>query len=107
MRKAGPDGKARHAEMALGETGIVHDSGRADLARTPKRVEGQVTHNVYARIDNVDAFERATKPERSYWRSRPISCSASAAAGSKTPRVIAGTSRSPRILRLPAARRSG
>lgn len=61
MRKAGPDGKARHAEMALGETGTVMMGWPGPAYRTPKQL-AQVTHNIYARIDNVDAlFERATK----------------------------------------------
>ncbi|MEJ0036033.1 MAG: VOC family protein [Gammaproteobacteria bacterium] len=61
MRQNGPDKKARHAEMALGETGVVMMGWPGPGYRTPKQL-GQITHNVYARIDDVDTlFERATK----------------------------------------------
>jgi uncharacterized glyoxalase superfamily protein PhnB len=61
MRQSGPDSKPRHAEMALGETGVVMVGWPGPGYRTPKQL-GQVTHNVYARVDDVDAlFERATK----------------------------------------------
>ena len=61
MRQSGPDNKPRHAEMALGETGVVMVGWPGPDYRTPKQL-GQVTHNVYARVDDVDAlFERATK----------------------------------------------
>ncbi len=61
MRQSGPDKKARHAELALGETGVVMVGWPGPGYRTPKQL-GQVTHNVYARVDDVDAlFERATK----------------------------------------------
>jgi uncharacterized glyoxalase superfamily protein PhnB len=59
MRKNGPDKKAHHAEMALGETGTVLMGWPGPRYRTPKQL-GQVTHHVYARVDDVDAlFERA------------------------------------------------
>jgi PhnB protein len=61
MRKNGPDKKPHHAEMALGETGLVMMGWPGPSYRTPKQL-GQVTHNLYARVDDVDAlFERATK----------------------------------------------
>jgi uncharacterized glyoxalase superfamily protein PhnB len=61
MRLSGPDNKPRHAEMALGETGVVMMGWPGPGYRTPRQL-GQVTHNVYARVDDVDAlFERATK----------------------------------------------
>jgi uncharacterized glyoxalase superfamily protein PhnB len=61
MRQSGPDQKARHAEMALGDTGVIMLGWPGPGYRTPKQL-GQVTHNIYVRVDDVDAlFERATK----------------------------------------------
>jgi PhnB protein len=61
MRQAGPDGKVRHAEMELGEDGLVLMGWPGPGYRTPKQL-GQVTHSLYVRVDDVDAlFERATK----------------------------------------------
>lgn len=59
MRKNGPDNRARHAEMALGETGTVMMGWPGPSYRTPKQL-GQSTNAIYVRIDDVDAlFERA------------------------------------------------
>jgi PhnB protein len=61
MRQTGPDKKPRHAEMMLGETGLLMLGWPGPGYRNPKQL-GQVTQNLYVRIDNVDAlFERATK----------------------------------------------
>jgi PhnB protein len=61
MRKAGPDNKVRHAEMGLGETGVVMMGWPGASYRNPKQL-GQVTTNLYVRVDDVDAlFERATR----------------------------------------------
>jgi uncharacterized glyoxalase superfamily protein PhnB len=61
MRKTGPDNRARHAEMASGETGVVMMGWPGPGYRNPKQL-GQVTHNLYVRVDDVDAlFERATR----------------------------------------------
>jgi uncharacterized glyoxalase superfamily protein PhnB len=61
MRKTGPDNKARHAEMALGDTGVVMMGWPGPSYRNPKQL-GQVTNNLYVRIDDVDAlFARATQ----------------------------------------------
>ena len=60
LRQAGPDGKARHAEMGLGETGVVMMGWPGPGYRTPKQL-GQATHNLYVCVDDVDAlFDRAT-----------------------------------------------
>ncbi len=61
LRHAGPDKKARHAEMALGETGVVLMGWPGPNYRNPKQL-GQVTQHLYVRVEDVDAlFERATK----------------------------------------------
>ncbi len=61
MRQAGPDGKARHAEMDLGDDGTVLMGWPGPAYRTPKQL-GQVTQHLYVRVDDVDAlFERASK----------------------------------------------
>jgi PhnB protein len=60
-RQAGPDGKARHAEMELGDDGVVMMGWPGPDYRTPKQL-GSVTHNLYVRVEDVDAlFERATQ----------------------------------------------
>ena len=60
MRQAGPDGKARHAEMALGETGMVLMGWPGPGYRNPKQL-GQSTQSLYVRIDDVDALFRRAK----------------------------------------------
>ncbi len=61
LRQNGPDKKARHAEMGLGETGVVMMGWPGPGYRNPKQL-GQVTQNLYVRVDDVDAlFERATQ----------------------------------------------
>jgi PhnB protein len=61
-RLNGPDQKPRHAEMGLGESGVVMVGWPGAGYRTPKQL-GQVTCNVYVRIDEgIDAlFEQATQ----------------------------------------------
>jgi len=61
LRHGGPDNKARHAEMALGENGVILMGWPGPGYRSPKQL-GQVTQHLYVRIDDVDVlFERATK----------------------------------------------
>jgi uncharacterized glyoxalase superfamily protein PhnB len=61
VRQSGPDKKARHAEMGLGETGVVMMGWPGPGYRNPKQL-GQVTQNIYVRVDDVDAlFKRATQ----------------------------------------------
>jgi PhnB protein len=60
LRQTGPDGKLRHAEMRLGDSGMIMMGWPGPGYRTPKQL-GQVTQNLYVRVDDVDAmFERAT-----------------------------------------------
>ena len=61
LRHSGPDKKARHAEMRLGETGVVLMGWPGPGYRNPKQL-GQVTQHLYVRVDDVDAlFKRATE----------------------------------------------
>ena len=61
LRQSGPNGKPRHAEMGSGDTGVVMMGWPGPAYRTPKQL-GQVTQNVYVRVDDVDSlFERATR----------------------------------------------
>ena len=60
LRHDGANKKAVHAEMALGETGIVLMGWPGPSYRNPKQL-GQVTQHLYVRVDDVDAlFKRAT-----------------------------------------------
>ena len=49
----GPDGKLRHAEMAL-EDGVVMMGSPGGEFRNPKRL-GQVTQSLYVYVDDLDA----------------------------------------------------
>ncbi len=61
LRHAGPDGKLVHAEMMLGEDGIIMMGQPGPQYRNPKHL-GQHTQNVYVRIEELDRhFERAVK----------------------------------------------
>jgi PhnB protein len=61
LRQSGPNGAARHAEMGIGDTGVVMMGWPGPAYRNPRQL-GQVTQNIYVRIDDVDAlFERATR----------------------------------------------
>jgi uncharacterized glyoxalase superfamily protein PhnB len=61
LRHAGPDGALRHAEMTLEEDGLVMMGWPGPQFQNPKRL-GQVTQNLFVRVDDVDAyFERAVR----------------------------------------------
>jgi uncharacterized glyoxalase superfamily protein PhnB len=61
LRHAGPDGKPRHAELALGDDGIIMLGQPGPQYRNPKRL-GSVTQHIYVRVDDVDTlFERAVQ----------------------------------------------
>jgi uncharacterized glyoxalase superfamily protein PhnB len=60
-RQPGPDGKIMHAEMALGDDGVIMMGCPGPQYRNPKRL-GHVTQNLYVRVSDLDAhFERARK----------------------------------------------
>lgn len=60
LRHAGPDGKPVHAEMTLGDDGVILMGCPGPQYRNPKRL-GQHTQNLYVRVDDdLDGhFERA------------------------------------------------
>jgi PhnB protein len=61
LRQAGPDGKPSHAEMTLGDDGVILMGGPPPPYRNPKRLGG-VTQNLYVRVDDVDSlFRRAVE----------------------------------------------
>ena len=61
MRHAGPDGKAMHAEMQLGDDGVIMMGHPGPKYRNPKHI-GEVTQNLYVRVDALDKhFERAVQ----------------------------------------------
>jgi PhnB protein len=61
LRHAGPDGKPRHAEMELGDDGLILMGQPGPQYRNPKRL-GSVTQHLYVRVDALDAlFERAVR----------------------------------------------
>jgi PhnB protein len=61
LRHAGPDGKPRHAEMELGDDGLILLGQPGPHYRNPKRL-GSVTQHLYVRVDDVDTlFERAVQ----------------------------------------------
>jgi PhnB protein len=60
-RQAGPDGKPTHAEMTLGEDGLILLGWPGPQYRNPKRL-GQATQNLYVRVEDLDKhFERAVQ----------------------------------------------
>jgi uncharacterized glyoxalase superfamily protein PhnB len=60
-RQAGPDGKPTHAEMTLGEDGLILMGWPGPQYRNPKRL-GQATQNLYVRVEDLDKhFERAVQ----------------------------------------------
>ncbi len=61
LRHPGPDGKARHAEMSVGEDGLVFMGQPGPGYRNPKHL-GQPTQSVYVRVAEIDHhFERAVQ----------------------------------------------
>ncbi len=61
QRHAGPDGKAMHAEMTVGDDGVIMMGRMGPPYRNPKRL-GQHTQNLYVRVERIDEhFERAVK----------------------------------------------
>ena len=61
LRMAGPDGKPVHAEMRLGEDGVILMGWPGPQYRNPRRL-GQATQNLYVRIEDIDNhFDRAVK----------------------------------------------
>jgi len=61
LRHGGADGKAVHAEMTLGEDGVLLMGYPGPQYRNPKRL-GQVTQNLYVRVEDVDElFDRAVQ----------------------------------------------
>jgi PhnB protein len=61
LRHAGPDGTPRHAEMELGEDGLIMMGQPGPPYRNPKRL-GQATQHLYVRVEDVDkCFERAVQ----------------------------------------------
>jgi uncharacterized glyoxalase superfamily protein PhnB len=60
-RRAGPDGTPVHAEMTVGEDGLILMGCPGPHYRNPKRL-GQATQNLYVRVENIDKhFERAVQ----------------------------------------------
>ena len=60
-RQAGPDGKPTHAEMTLGDDGLILMGCPESQYRNPKHL-GQATQNLYIRVDDIDShFERAVQ----------------------------------------------
>ena len=60
-RHPAPDGKLTHAEMILGEDGVILMGHPGPQYRNPKHL-GKHTQYVYVRIENLDEhFERAVK----------------------------------------------
>jgi uncharacterized glyoxalase superfamily protein PhnB len=60
-RQAGPDGKPTHAEMTLGEDGLILMGCPGPQYRNPKRL-GQATQSLYVRVEELDKhFERAVR----------------------------------------------
>lgn len=58
-RRAGPDNKPVHAEMSLGDDGLILMGWPGPQYRNPKRL-GQSTQSLYVRVDDVDnLFQRA------------------------------------------------
>jgi uncharacterized glyoxalase superfamily protein PhnB len=54
-----PDGEVTHAEMLVGEHGVIMMGCPGPHYRNPKRL-GQVTQNLYVRVEGLaDHFERA------------------------------------------------
>jgi uncharacterized glyoxalase superfamily protein PhnB len=61
VRHAGPDGRPMHAEMELGDDGVILMGHPGPQYRSPKRL-GQITQHLYVRVDDVDkCFERAVR----------------------------------------------
>jgi uncharacterized glyoxalase superfamily protein PhnB len=60
-RQAGSDGKPTHAEMTLGEDGLILMGCPGPQYRNPKRL-GQATQSLYVRVEELDKhFERAVR----------------------------------------------
>jgi PhnB protein len=61
LRYAMPEGKITHAEMQLGEDGLIMVGYPGPQYRNPKHT-GIVTQNLYVRVENVDEhFGRAVQ----------------------------------------------
>jgi PhnB protein len=61
LRQPGPDGKLMHADMKVGDDGVIMMGQMGPQYRNPKRL-GQHTQNVYVRVEELDKhFERAVK----------------------------------------------
>jgi uncharacterized glyoxalase superfamily protein PhnB len=61
LRHPTPDGEITHAEMQVGDDGVIMMGYPGPQYRNPKR-QGQATQNLYVRVDSLDAhFERAVK----------------------------------------------
>jgi PhnB protein len=61
LRHPGPDGKLMHAEMQVGDDGVIMMGQLGPHYLNPKHL-GQHTHNVYVRVEELDKhFERAVK----------------------------------------------
>jgi PhnB protein len=55
LRHGPPGGKPSHAEMSVGDDGIILMGCPGPQYRNPKHLGG-VTQNLYVRVDNVDAL---------------------------------------------------
>jgi uncharacterized glyoxalase superfamily protein PhnB len=62
LRHAAPDGRLMHAEMSVGEEGVIMMGCPAPPYRNPKHL-GQHTQNVYVRVDEDlgKRFDRAVQ----------------------------------------------
>jgi PhnB protein len=61
LRHPIPDGEFAHAEMQVGDDGVIMMGYPGPQYRNPKR-QGQPTQNLYVRVESLDShFDRAVK----------------------------------------------
>jgi uncharacterized glyoxalase superfamily protein PhnB len=94
MRLSGPDNKPRHAEMALGETGVVMVGGRARAIAHRGSSGRSPTTCTRVWTTSMDYSSGRRRLGRQCSKSLRISLTGSVAAGWKTLKGIAGTLRS-------------
>ena len=99
MRMEGPGGKVHHAEISIGDSRVMLADEHPEIqALSPKTVGGSPV-SIHLYVEDVDhAVERAVAAGQSSSGRWPISFTATASAGSRTPSAIAGSS--PRIRKI-------